>query len=100
MIDAANNRMITRVAMPTAKTKNGNMFGTQSVMNAVQQQFRKLSHDLIDASSARMETFVIADVYFNVQPKYLCTVTCVVDAQNEHSMYGQVLFAASVFEVV
>ena len=86
--------------MATAQTENGNMFGTLCVMNAVQQQLCLRFDELIDASSAHMETFVIAGVYLNIQPGYRCTLTCVVDAQNEHSMYGQVFFAVFDFEVV
>ena len=100
MIDSANIFMITSVAIVIAKTKNGHMCGTQCEMNIVQQQLCLCIDELIDASSAHMETLVIADVNFNIQPRYRCTLFCVVDAQNEHSMYGQVFFVVFDFEVV
>ena len=52
--------------MVTAKTKNGNMYGTQCEMNIDQEQLFLSTDELIDASSAHMETLVIADVYFNI----------------------------------
>ena len=100
MIDSANNRMITSVAMLTAQTNNGNMYGTQCVMNTIEQQLFLLFDDVIDASSADMETLVIAYVYFDIQPTYRCTFACFVDVQDERSMCGQVLFVVFVFEVV
>ena len=52
--------------MVTAKTKNGHMCGTQCEMNIVQKQLCLRIDEVIDASSAHMETLVIADVYLNI----------------------------------